>query len=555
MPTPTLNDTVNAYLVVPVALDQLDPEDYEGQHDQAGKEPEALPQVEPHALDAVDHRDARSRSGERALAGRARGGTRQPATSAAPPARRSPAVLAIRPPTRRVPPHGPAPIARPARARPKTAPTANAMPSPWRAASAQNPAGPSRPARRAATATAVRNARSAVVSRSRPSRVRPRRRASAPSSQSVNPPAAISTGSRGRARSGQRRRHQPEAGQRDRVGGAEPLACAPVAALGHAEVPVEHPPHGQPPQQSAQQRCRAGRMPGGPAPRRPRRRRSRQRPAGPCPAGLGARRPSFERAAGRTRTRLRANSRRGAGRSAPWPSRVRRRSAGAMSSAAASMRAPYPEADAQRLSARRRRSRRLRPAGPRRAHARPWDRPPHPSARGRSPARSPPRAETVFDVIAAPYLGRTPRALAGKLAVWERGSDMALAAHFTPGRPGSATTTVETVPTGAAAPPVSFRLLRGPVPHVSETYELRPGQPAAPSSSTRGGARDRPLAAWRVVGERASPRHGNAPSPAFAGLDPGRGGTPRTARLTRAGGHTTGGSAPTPIRRDRCHHP
>ena len=80
--------------------------------------------------------------------------------------------------------------------------------------------------------------------------------------------------------------------------------------------------------------------------------------------------------------------------------------------------------------------------------------------------------ETVFDVIAAPYLGRTPRALAGKLEVWEHGSDMALAAHFTSaGR--FTTTTVETV-RFERPHRVSFRLLRGPVPHVIETYELGP---------------------------------------------------------------------------------
>ena len=44
--------------------------------------------------------------------------------------------------------------------------------------------------------------------------------------------------------------------------------------------------------------------------------------------------------------------------------------------------------------------------------------------------------EVVFDVIAGPYLGRTPRALEDKLEVWERGSDMVLAAHFTPVRCG-----------------------------------------------------------------------------------------------------------------------
>jgi hypothetical protein len=80
--------------------------------------------------------------------------------------------------------------------------------------------------------------------------------------------------------------------------------------------------------------------------------------------------------------------------------------------------------------------------------------------------------ETVFDVIAGPYLGRTPRAMQDKLDVWERGSDMALAAHMTPtGR--ITTTTVETV-RFERPHRISFRLLRGPVPHVAETYELRP---------------------------------------------------------------------------------
>lgn len=44
--------------------------------------------------------------------------------------------------------------------------------------------------------------------------------------------------------------------------------------------------------------------------------------------------------------------------------------------------------------------------------------------------------ETVFDVVAAPYLGKTPRALHDELEVWERGSDMVLAAHFTQVRCG-----------------------------------------------------------------------------------------------------------------------
>jgi hypothetical protein len=78
--------------------------------------------------------------------------------------------------------------------------------------------------------------------------------------------------------------------------------------------------------------------------------------------------------------------------------------------------------------------------------------------------------ETVFDVIAGPYLGRTPRAMDEKLRVWERSSDMALAAHFT-GVGRLTTTTVETV-RFERPHRVSFRLLRGPVPHVIETYEL-----------------------------------------------------------------------------------
>ncbi len=79
--------------------------------------------------------------------------------------------------------------------------------------------------------------------------------------------------------------------------------------------------------------------------------------------------------------------------------------------------------------------------------------------------------ETVFDVIAEPYLGRATRALQEKLHVWERGADMALAAHFTPIKSGVATT-VETV-VFERPERVTFRLVRGPVPHVSEAFTLR----------------------------------------------------------------------------------
>ena len=97
--------------------------------------------------------------------------------------------------------------------------------------------------------------------------------------------------------------------------------------------------------------------------------------------------------------------------------------------------------------------RRVRPLGPQRMHV------------------AAPR-ETVFHVIAAPYLGRTPRAMKDKLEVIERGEDMVLAAHFTDLGRGLRATTVETVRFERPAL-IAFRLVRGPVPHVVETYELR----------------------------------------------------------------------------------
>jgi hypothetical protein len=79
--------------------------------------------------------------------------------------------------------------------------------------------------------------------------------------------------------------------------------------------------------------------------------------------------------------------------------------------------------------------------------------------------------ETVFDVIAAPYLGRTPRAMAEEIEVLERGSDMVLAAHRTPVGRGTVATTIETVRFDRPET-VAFRLLRGPVPHVVERFTL-----------------------------------------------------------------------------------
>src|SRR5215471_5928230 len=48
--------------------------------------------------------------------------------------------------------------------------------------------------------------------------------------------------------------------------------------------------------------------------------------------------------------------------------------------------------------------------------------------------------ETVFQVIASPYLERTPHAIRSKLEVLQRGLDMAIAAHFTKTPIGTVTT-------------------------------------------------------------------------------------------------------------------
>jgi len=87
--------------------------------------------------------------------------------------------------------------------------------------------------------------------------------------------------------------------------------------------------------------------------------------------------------------------------------------------------------------------------------------------------------EAVFDVVAAPYLGRTPRAMIDKLRVVERGKDMVIAEHDTPVLGGrTVSTTVESV--RFERPQfIHFRLLRGPVPLVTETFEFRPGSAGA----------------------------------------------------------------------------
>ena len=76
--------------------------------------------------------------------------------------------------------------------------------------------------------------------------------------------------------------------------------------------------------------------------------------------------------------------------------------------------------------------------------------------------------DIVFDVVASPYLGRTPRALRDRLEVLERGADLVVAAHHT--RLSLLTsTTVESV-RFEAPKRVSFRLLRGVAPSVTEEF-------------------------------------------------------------------------------------
>ncbi|MGH3310048.1 MAG: SRPBCC family protein [Streptomyces sp.] len=93
------------------------------------------------------------------------------------------------------------------------------------------------------------------------------------------------------------------------------------------------------------------------------------------------------------------------------------------------------------------------------------------------------RPELVFDVIAQPYLGRATRAMRRKVQVLERGSDMVLAAHVTPLGGRLKAVTVETV---RFTRPwrVDFRLVRGPVPHVVESFTLTE-QAAGTRSDTR----------------------------------------------------------------------
>jgi hypothetical protein len=80
-------------------------------------------------------------------------------------------------------------------------------------------------------------------------------------------------------------------------------------------------------------------------------------------------------------------------------------------------------------------------------------------------------SEAVFAAAAAPYAERRPRAFMKKVHILERTDQMVLAAHHTPVGKHLTAVTVETV---ILDPPnrLAFRLVRGPVPSVVETFTL-----------------------------------------------------------------------------------
>jgi hypothetical protein len=82
-------------------------------------------------------------------------------------------------------------------------------------------------------------------------------------------------------------------------------------------------------------------------------------------------------------------------------------------------------------------------------------------------------ADTVYGLLSQPYLGRLTHAMANKVHVIDRGHDMVLAAHRTGIRGHLVATTIETVKFTDERH-IEFRLVRGPVPQVTETFAVTP---------------------------------------------------------------------------------
>jgi hypothetical protein len=79
----------------------------------------------------------------------------------------------------------------------------------------------------------------------------------------------------------------------------------------------------------------------------------------------------------------------------------------------------------------------------------------------------------VFEILAAPYLGKMPASMKGKIEVLDRHGDLVVALHRTR-LPVRDAITVETV-TFERPTRVTFKLLRGPVPYVEEEFLLEEG--------------------------------------------------------------------------------
>lgn len=145
--------------------------------------------------------------------------------------------------------------------------------------------------------------------------------------------------------------------------------------------------------------------------------------------------------------------------------------------------------------------------------------------------------EVVYAAATAPYAQRQTRAMREKVQILDRADGMVLAAHRTPIGGGLVAITVETV---TFEPParIGFRLVRGPVPFVAETFELTD----IPVETGTGALWDR----WRHAPDLYRPaRH--RPWPGRTAV--GRPGRPqlgrRRRRLTR--GHPDRERTPSPL--------
>jgi hypothetical protein len=173
--------------------------------------------------------------------------------------------------------------------------------------------------------------------------------------------------------------------------------------------------------------------------------------------------------------------------------------------------------------------------------------------------------EVVFDVIAEPYRGRTPRALADRLRVLERGSDMVLAAHFTPLGGAWAWSPRRSRRSASPGPSGSTSASSADRSRTSWRRSSSPSRPVAPARGWPTTARSAPTSGGRGSGgPRWSRSTGSRPSrPPWrrsrprpngerhtAARPPGRPGSPlptlyaSSSQLTASGDARSDGAAP-----------